>query len=67
MQTALDEIKYELPEEVGSAPTSSAVPDWIREHHDEIEELAAIMEFDGGLPRREAERLAREYYAPVPF
>ncbi len=26
----------------------------------EIEERAAIIEFDGGIPRREAERMARE-------
>ena len=32
-----------------------------------IEERAGIMEFDGCLPRAEAERLAREWYAPVPF
>lgn len=63
----LDEIEYERSEEADSALTSSAVPDWMRENNDEIEERAAIMEFDGGLPRAEAERLAREYYAPVPF
>jgi len=62
-----DEIECEILDEVGSAPTASAVPDWLREHNEEIEERAAIMEFDGGLPRAEAERLAREYYAPVPF
>jgi P4 family phage/plasmid primase-like protien len=62
----LDEIEYAMSEEVGSAPTPSAVPDWIRENNDEIEERAAIMEFDGCLTREEAEGLAREWYAPVP-
>jgi hypothetical protein len=56
-----------MSEEVDGALTSSAVSDWMREHNDEIEERAAIMEFDGGLPRAEAERLAHDYYAPVPF
>jgi|GEM_PF-646836 len=42
-------------------------PDWMREHADEILERAAIMEVDGGLAREEAERLARERYAPIPF
>jgi hypothetical protein len=41
--------------------------EWARENIDEILERAAIMEFDGGLARVEAERLAREWYAPVPF
>ena len=48
-------------------PTSSSVPDWICEHNDELEERAAIMEFDGGLDRTEAELMAREFYAPLPF
>jgi len=34
---------------------------------DEEEELAARLEFDEHLPRAEAERRAREWYAPVPF
>ena len=46
-------------------------PDWLRDHTDEIEERAAIMEFDGGLIRDRAENLAldwaRQWYAPVPF
>ncbi len=42
-------------------------PEWLREHTDEILERAAIMEFDGGLAREEAERLAHDWYAPVPF
>nr|MBA2733847.1 hypothetical protein [Acidobacteriota bacterium] len=63
----LDEIEYGMSDEVGSSLATSAVPDWISEHHDEIEERAAIMEFDGGLDRAEAERLAREWYEPVPF
>jgi len=42
-------------------------PYWVLEHEDEMLERAAIMEFDGGLPRAEAERLAREWYAPTPF
>ncbi len=46
-------------------------PDWLRDHTDEIEERAAIMEFDGGLIRERAESLAlnwaRQWYAPVPF
>jgi hypothetical protein len=33
-------------------------PDWVRERADEILERAAIMEFDGGIVREEAERLA---------
>ena len=41
--------------------------EWVRENLDEILERAAIMEFDGGLARGEAERLACEWYAPVPF
>jgi hypothetical protein len=41
--------------------------EWVRENIDEILERAAIMEFDGGLARSEAERLACEWYAPVPF
>ena len=42
-------------------------PEWMRENIDEILERAAIMEIDGYLPRAEAERLAREWYAPTPF
>lgn len=34
---------------------------------DEEEELAARLEFMEGLPRNEAERRAREWFAPVPF
>ena len=30
------------------------------DEHEEFEERAAIMEYDGGLPREEAERRARE-------
>jgi len=41
--------------------------EWVRENLEEILERAAIMEFDGGLARGEAERLACEWYAPVPF
>jgi bifunctional DNA primase/polymerase-like protein/uncharacterized protein DUF3987 len=41
--------------------------EWVRENIDEILERAAIMEFDGGLARGEAERLACAWYAPVPF
>lgn len=37
------------------------VPDWTEEQENEyIEERAAIREFDGGLPRHDAERLARQ-------
>jgi hypothetical protein len=43
---------------VERAPTSCVVPDWLGEDDDEILERAAIMEFDGGLDREEAERLA---------
>ncbi len=46
-------------------------PDWLREHTDEIEERAAIMEYDGGLLRERAESSAldwaRVWFAPVPF
>ena len=46
-------------------------PDWLREHTDEIEERAAIMEYDGGLLRERAESSAldwaRNWFAPVPF
>lgn len=42
-------------------------PDWVHQNAEEILERAAIMEMDGLLPRAEAERLAREWYAPVPF
>ncbi len=46
-------------------------PDWLREHTDEIEERAAIMEYDGGLLRERAETKAldwgRAWFAPVPF
>ena len=46
-------------------------PDWLRKRRDEIEERAAIMEFDGGLLREKAEGAAldwaREWFAPVPF
>jgi hypothetical protein len=52
---------------VAYVATVSDEPEWVREHADEILERAAIMEFDGGLVRSEAERLAREWYAPVPF
>lgn len=41
--------------------------EWVREFADEINERAGIMEYDGGLMREEAERLAREWFAPVPF
>ncbi len=46
-------------------------PDWLREHTDEIEERAAIMEFDGGLLRERAESTAldwaRDWFMPLPF
>ncbi|MCA1624991.1 MAG: hypothetical protein LC778_14565 [Acidobacteria bacterium] len=46
-------------------------PDWLREHSDEIEERAAIMEFDGGLLREKAEGAAmdwaRYWFMPLPF
>jgi hypothetical protein len=42
-------------------------PEWVRGQADEILERAAIMEMEGGIAREEAERLAREWYAPVPF
>jgi hypothetical protein len=42
-------------------------PEWMSEHIDEILERAAIMEFDGGLAREEATRLAREWHEPTPF
>lgn len=46
-------------------------PDWLREQIDEIEERAAIMEFDGGLLREKAEdaslEWARDWFAPPPF
>lgn len=32
--------------------------------HERIEERAAILEYDAGLPRAEAERIARAMYAP---
>jgi hypothetical protein len=52
---------------VAYVASESEEPDWVREHADEILERAAIMEMDGGLARGEAERLAREWYAPLPF
>lgn len=46
-------------------------PDWLWEHLDEIEERAAIMEFDGGVLREKAESAAldwaRDWFMPLPF
>ena len=46
--------------ECGHIPVDNWPPD-LREAY---EERAAIMEFDGGLPREEAERQAAQLYAP---
>lgn len=35
---------------------------WPQHHRDRWEEMAAVREYDGGLPREEAERLAAEEY-----
>lgn len=43
---------------VEGEPTSYAEPDWLSDHLYEVAERAAIMEYDGGLDRAEAERLA---------
>lgn len=39
---------------------SNNVEDWPVDLQEEYEERVAIMEFDGGLKRREAERLAKQ-------
>jgi hypothetical protein len=43
-----------------SGATAAGSLDLLEELREQFEERAAIMEFDGGLPRAEAERLALE-------
>lgn len=65
--TAQENEKRAFVANVAYVASESDEPEWVREHAAEIKERAAIMEMEGGIAREEAERLAREWYAPTPF
>jgi len=44
----------------GTAELPAALGNWPEDWQEQFEERAAIMEYDGNLPRREAERRAEE-------
>ncbi len=65
--TTQSDSEEPLASNVAFVASVSEEQEWVRKHADEILERAAIMEFEGGIAREEAEQVARDWYVPVPF